>query len=310
MRKLLAIALLAAAGAYGYWSYLQNQGVAAPDIALAKTPPVTGFDPDNPTRELFVDFAELERTAPLSRADRAKLTPDNIKGLKQEDVDQIYARLTAGPIPDGYMLGDLFFRNGEDGKSRIGEILGGLIGEVADGKVAKMEFVGARLWKGKMFFREQRVLRNTIQDYKAFDALIGDPDAAIKAKIPASGWRSWFVSEMDVLLLFPAKLYCGQSLIDGRRESVIIDYAYTDEIEGYQERPDALAGRRGLRIRDEIRMVRPGFYLGRAYADRVFLLNFTIYDAAKAEAGLQDFLNGKDAEEDCWTGEAGLAQAN
>ena len=91
------------------------------------------------------------------------------------------------------------------------------------------------------------------------------------------------VDGKDAWLLFPAKLYCGQSLLDSRRESIIIDYAFTDEIEGYQERPDFLAGRRGLRIRDEIRMVRPGFYLGRAYADRAFLLNFTLYNAAIAE---------------------------
>ncbi len=66
----------------------------------------------------------------------------------------------------------------------------------------------------------------------------------------------------DTFLLFPAKLYCGQSLLDGRRESVIIDYAFTDELPGYREHPDSLGGRKGLRIRDEIRMVRPGFYLG------------------------------------------------
>ena len=63
---------------------------------------------------------------------------------------------------------------------------------------------------------------------------------------------------------------------------MIIDYAYTDDIKGYMERPDSLAGRRGIAIRDEIRMVRPGFYLGRAYANRAFLLNFTLYDAAIA----------------------------
>ena len=43
--------------------------------------------------------------------------------------------------------------------------------------------------------------------------------------------------------MFPARLYCGQSLLDSRRESVIIDYFFTDEIPGYRERPDYLAGR-------------------------------------------------------------------
>ena len=43
-------------------------------------------------------------------------------------------------------------------------------------------------------------------------------------------------------------------------------------------------------------MVRPGFYLGRAYMDRVFLLNFLLYnediakrDAMVAQAGYRTF---------------------
>ena len=107
----------------------------------------------------------------------------------------------------------------------------------------------------------------------------------------------------DVWLLFPAKLYCGQSLIDGRRESIIIDYAYNDDIAGYQERPDALVGRNGLGIRDEIRMIRPGFYLGRAYANRVFLLNFMLVNSEVAEAGRESYANGDEVVEDCWAGE-------
>jgi hypothetical protein len=311
MRKLLLLLLLAAvAGGAAYWFLLRPQNAARPNIAFAPTDPVTGTDPDNPTRELFVDFAELERGVPLRREDRAKLTPQNLKALSQEEVDQIYGRLTAGPIPDGYWRGDLFFRRGEGGEqTRLGEILGGLVGKVADEKIAKAQVIGRLLWKGKMFFRGERVLRNTIQDYKALGILIDNPEAALKATIPATGWRSWIGSSDDVYLFFPAKLYCGQSLLDGRRESIIIDYAFTEEIEGYQDLPDSLAGRRGLRIRDEIRMVRPGFYLGRAYVDRVFLLNFTLYDEAAAKAGLQDFLNGKDIEEDCWTGEQGLTAA-
>ena len=70
---------------------------------------------------------------------------------------------------------------------------------------------------------------------------------------------------------------------------MIIDYAYNDEIPGYQEHPDALAGRNGLRIRDEIRMIRPGFYLGRAYANKIFLLNFILYNSDVADAGLDGF---------------------
>ena len=49
-----------------------------------------------------VDFAKVEQDHPLSRSDLMKLTPARTSGaLEQEEVDQIYGRLTAGPIPDG-----------------------------------------------------------------------------------------------------------------------------------------------------------------------------------------------------------------
>jgi hypothetical protein len=102
--------------------------------------------------------------------------------------------------------------------------------------------------------------------------------------------------------MFPARLYCGQSLLDSRRESVIIDYFYTDEIPGYRERPDFLAGRRGLQVRDEIRMVRPGFYLGRAYIGKIFLLNFTLYNKEIADRDGDAFTKGGQVKEDCWQG--------
>ncbi len=102
--------------------------------------------------------------------------------------------------------------------------------------------------------------------------------------------------------MFPARLYCGQSLLDSRRESVIIDYFYTDEIAGYRERPDFLAGRRGLQVRDEIRMVRPGFYLGRAYIGKIFLLNFSLYNKEVAERDGDAFTKGGQVNEDCWQG--------
>ena len=44
----------------------------------------------------------------------------------------------------------------------------------------------------------------------------------------------------------------------------------------YEPRVDILAAASMLEVRDEIRMVRPGLYLGRAYLGRIFLLNFTL----------------------------------
>ena len=42
----------------------------------------------------------------------------------------------------------------------------------------------------------------------------------------------------------------------------------------------ALAGKDRLDIRDEVRLIRPGFYLGRAYFRGAFGLNFTLVDPA------------------------------
>jgi hypothetical protein len=155
-----------------------------------------------------------------------------------------------------------------------------------------------------MFYRDERVLRNFIQDLDPLGPLVNDIDTVPTATIPRRGWLRWFSPNDTVWLLFPAKLYCGQSLLDARRESVIIDYGYADEIEGYRASPDSLAGRGGLRIRDEIRMVRPGLYLGRAYANRMFLLNFVVYNQEVAEREAESFASGAPIAEDCWAGEA------
>jgi hypothetical protein len=260
-------------------------------------------DPDDPTRVFRVDMARVENEFPLGRADLAGLTPAHVLSLSQEEVDQLYGRLTAGPIPDGPYLGDLFFARGESLRPRLAEILGGIEGRVAAEKVELAEAAGRALWKGKMFYRDKRLLRNFIEDFRPLAGLIDDPSALPVAEVPREGRLAWVLPTTSVWLLFPAKLYCGQSLLDGRRESIIIDYAYNDELPGYQERPDALVGRNGLRIRDEIRMIRPGFYLGRAYANKVFLLNFMLLNAEVAEAGLDGFAAGDEVAEDCWPGE-------
>lgn len=273
-----------------------------PDIPFA---PVDSslHDPDNPSKVFYTDMAKVEHDYPLSREQRLALTPENLKSFSQEEVDQIYGRLTAGPIPSGPHQGDLFFARGEDLRSRLDEIVGGIGGRIADAKIKTLETVGRQLWKGKMFYKEEGVLRNFIEDPEAIKALIDDPDKMMKTEIPRRGWMSVFSKKSTVYLMFPAKLYCGQSLMDGRRESVIVDYNYGDEIPGYQERPDSLAGRNGLRVRDEVRMVRPGFYLGRAYMNRIFLLNFTVYNDEAAKAGEKAFRDGEPITEDCWPGE-------
>jgi hypothetical protein len=259
-------------------------------------------DPDNPSKRFRVDFARVENDFPLSRADLMKLTPENIASLSQEHVDQIYARLTAGPIPDGPYRGALFFAQGDTLTSRVEEILGGIPGRLPDRALELVEMFFARLWTGKVFDRDQRLLRNMIEDRPYLAPLVDDLATVPRARIPRDSALGRLFSD-DVWLLFPAKIYCGQSLLDGRRESIIVDYAYSDELPGYRASPDSTAGRGGIKIRDEIRMVRPGFYLGRAYANRMFLLNFTLFNPDEAGRQGAPFTAGGPVNEDCWPGE-------
>jgi hypothetical protein len=302
---LVAVVVAVAAVGAGWWIWGRDgtQAAERPDIPFAPLADETLKDPDNPTKVFRVDFARLEHQFPLARADLLELTPANLRTLSQEEIDQIYGRLTAGPIPDGAYQGDLFFARGDSLRPRLQEILGGISGRLAGEKIELVERLGRTLWKGKMFDREHMVLRNFIEDVKPIEGLIDDPDTLMTAKVPRGGLLGRILPTTSVWLLFPAKLYCGQSLLDGRRESVIVDYLFGDEIAGYRPSPDSLAGRDGLRIRDEIRMVRPGFYLGRAYANRAFLLNFTLYNPEVAETGTDAFAAGEPIAEDCWPGE-------
>ena len=255
-------------------------------------PPNIAFAPWDKAYASKQDLAQVDYAHPLSTAEIARITPEWLATLDQEQIDQIYARLTAGPIPDGAFDGKILLPRGGTGKFRLSEIVGGFTGMGLHLKGLVLEDVGETLWRGKVFYRNERVLRNRIEDLsllKKMGLVKGDP-----AKMNFEGKETW--------LLFPAKLYCGQSLLDARRESIIIDYFFTDEIAGYQENPDFLAGRRGLRVRDEIRMIRPGFYLGRAYLDKAFALNFTLYNKAMDEQGRDAFVKTGQVQEDCWSG--------
>jgi len=255
-------------------------------------PPRIAFAPYDKSYQSKMDLAQVDYKYPIAAVELAKVTPDYLATLDQEQLDQIYARLTAGPLPDGAFDGRILLPRGGSGKFRLSEIVGGFAGTALHLKGLVVEDVGEALWRGKVFFRDERVLRNRIEDLsllKKAGLVDGDPK-----KMSYGGKETW--------LLFPAKLYCGQSLLDARRESIIIDYFFSDEIPGYQEKPDYLAGRRGLRVRDEIRMIRPGLYLGRAYLDRGFALNFTLYDKSIDDKARDDFVRTGKVQEDCWPG--------
>jgi hypothetical protein len=291
----LAAILLAACGPES-----DKAGSAIPFAPLEDT---TLHDPDNPTKVFRIDFARVEQEFPLTRADLMTLTPETLAKLPQEHIDQIYGRLTAGTIPDGVYEGSLFFPRGDSLKSRLSEIIGGIQGRAVGNLAEGIEAAAQTLWKGKIFYRDRRVSRSLIDDLAPLRSFIDNPSTVGTAPIPRRSILRFIWPTSNAWLLFPAKLYCGQSLLDGRRESVVIDYNFTDEVEGFRASPDSLAGRSGLQIREEIRMIRPGFYLGRAYAGRMFLLDFTLLNAKVADQSATAFAAGGPLSEDCWVGE-------
>ena len=286
MKRLLSVMTLAAS----------LMLVLVPRAAIAQTTVVKGITFVNPKSAEYagkIDFAELERKFPLDKNALKSWTANDLAALNQEQLDQLYARLTAGPMPDGPYYGKIVFTKdgGLEGIARQFVPIDPLI----NGKFAMLRTFGEFLWKGKHFYKDEGVLRNMIEDGFAQRAsikaiawgLLGtNPrfDQMVHSKIAG---QSYFE-------MFPSKLYCGQSLMDSRRESVIIDYAYGDTISGYNSDVDFLATREGLSVRDEIRMVHPGLYLGRAYLRQVFGLIFTLTSDQAAQAG--------DTSESCWTG--------
>jgi hypothetical protein len=263
----------------------------------AGSPPATtvSFAPSGDDYRAKPDFARLERRFPLTRWQLAGLTPRDLRGMSQEQVDQVYARLTAGPIPDGAFEGTFFSAPG-GGLPRIAEVAGGLEGRLFAAQQRLFERLASTVWQGKVFDRRARVQRNMIQDRLALVALLAERHIDLRHLAPTR------VDGRDVWLLFPARVYCGQSLLDGRRESIVIDHGFNDEIAGYQPAVDSLAGRNGLRIRDEIRLVHPGLYLGRVYLSRVFVFNFTLESAETERARLAAFRETGRIEEDCRVG--------
>ncbi len=225
-------------------------------------PPIIRYAPPGTDRtHLHQDFA-------LTDAERLSLTPENFKTLAQAQVDEIYERLTAGPLADGPFRGDLFFPRDRDGHARVRDVAGPLPAALGNVALLRVEHLGRAIWKGKVFFRSQGILRNRIDDLAILKPIF--PDSGTIPKLTFDGETTW--------LLFPARVACGESQLDPSRRSIVIDYSKGSEIEGYRPVPDKLAGPEGLNIRDEIRLVRPGFYLGRAYFGKTFGLNFTLVE--------------------------------
>jgi hypothetical protein len=177
----------------------------------------------------------------LTQEERQEIDVDFLRQKSQVELDILYSRLTSGPLPSGAYNGYVIFDDSEN--NTVERILATVVPAPLEGWMKK---VGTTLWRGKTF------------------------DAT----------RGTLTNRMGPVNRFPARVYCGQSLLDSRRESIVLDYAYGDGIPGYVEALDWPMTRKGLSIRDEIRMVRPGLYLGRAYIRGLYALNFVLRSVA------------------------------
>jgi hypothetical protein len=206
------------------------------------------------------------------------ITRENIKAADQEQLDQIYARLTAGSVPDGEYAIDLFRPEDVGPLARMARLIAGERVELLKGLALLLSLSDGDggdlirlIWQRKVFTREPRVALTHIGDVERLAALVPRRPGQSQASRHPSG-------PGPAALLFPAKVYCGQSLLDGRRESIIVDYLFSQDLpETYNKDFVWIMGADGLAVRDEIRMVRPGFYLGRAYLGRIFAVNFLLY---------------------------------
>jgi hypothetical protein len=261
------------------------------------------FDYDN-NREFLRKYPDMAciDTGPLGESDLASLSAEKIQEFGQsprlnvqrprcrwdgrgegaisesisggEYLDRLYARLTSGPIPHGFFEGKVVLPR-DNGLIALKEMG---IPVPSEGGVERF---AQRMWSGKFFDNKIGFLKNRIN----FSGVATSPPTSLS----------------DRRMKFPAKLYCGQSLFDSRRESIIIDYKFgiqdiPDDI-GSDKGVDWLAGKKGLDIRDEVRMVKPGLYLGRAYMHRFFGLYFILEYVPGT--GDDNSINGKDA---CWIG--------
>lgn len=274
-----------------------------PSAIQSKAPDVTPmyFAPVEDEHSPRIDFAELEYQHPLTLAHRLSLTPEVLQDLSQEHLDQLYARLTAGPLPDGPFEGTAFLPpHHREHLTRTWQVLGLVVSSHTENIYWRLKDRWMELWQGKVFDRRHNILQNRVnlELVHTIAPLLGQQFMHALRALPNDA------------LLFPAKMYCGQSKLDSRRESIILDYGYNDDLrQYYREGIDEFVGRNGLHIRDEMRMIHPGSYLGRVYLGKVFLVNFLVMNAERAQAWERQVAKEEQLsdtrttfQEDCWMG--------
>jgi hypothetical protein len=143
------------------------------------------------------------------------LAADDLVQMSLAELDDLFRRSPAGPIPEGPVDGTVLFDPGTE------------LSEVAS-RVAHLLF-----WKGKVFDSKAGQLRNILLPV-GMQAIVAD-------------------------------VYRDTSWFDGK-DCIVLDYSKTSIVAHW--------------VRDEIRMVSPGLYLGLVFWDRDRILDFALSNAA------------------------------
>lgn len=131
--------------------------------------------------------------------------------MTQEQLDELFLKSEAGPIPDGPATGTAIIAAGTTFTPAIAAA------------------VSLFAWQGKNFDAKHGVLKNRI-------SVLG-------------------------LNAIVAEVYKGPSWLD-KKECIILDYSKTSTVAQW--------------VRDEIRQIQPGMYLGKVYGGKKRLIDFVL----------------------------------
>jgi len=141
----------------------------------------------------------------------ASLDVAQLLTMHQAELDDLFMKSPAGPIPDGPAKGTAIIAPDTVYSKEIAEL------------------INLFAWQGKTFDAQRGVLTNKIS-ILGFNAIV-------------------------------AEVYKGQSWLD-QRECIVLDYSKTSTVAHW--------------IRDEIRQIGPGFYLGVVYWAQKRLIDFCL----------------------------------
>lgn len=283
MIKSIFLFLLIAQQSFAFRFNVVKKSVGPVEISF-----VQNADVKETTYNLKASFSDIERMAPLNRDALIPLEPNDLASLTMEEFNQLYARISSGPMPYGdyasyimqkpplfqvlkkrllkHVLG--FGKFAEFGKQLCGK-------EVED-------CLFEAIWKGKRFAAKDDL--DQIKSQSLFNLVSSGfkislvPDFLKSKKVDDAIDFTEGLIDKASLTFFPMHTYCGISQVDTRRESIIVDGAFADEFgfPSYIAARDEIITRKQLNITEEYRMLRPGLYLGKVYSNRVFLFNVVL----------------------------------